>query len=204
MTARRATKAGWGGRRAGAGRKPGSNRYGEPTRAVRLPLSLHRAVLPLLATQAKTRQALAPEAILDQVAPASPPRRLRLPLFGSKIAAGFPSPADDHVEKRLDLNEHLIRHPEATFFVRVKGESMTGAGIGDGDILVVDRALTPKHRSIVIAVVEGELTVKRLWRRQGRVALLAENPAFPPIEINPETGCEIWGVVLHVIRTLAP
>ncbi|MCW5596598.1 MAG: translesion error-prone DNA polymerase V autoproteolytic subunit [Rhodocyclaceae bacterium] len=122
------------------------------------------------------------------------------PLFLSRVPAGFPSPAEDYVEGSLDLNEHLIQHKEATFFVRVKGESMIGAGIQNGDLLVVDRALEAVDGNIVIAVVDGELTLKRLSRRNGQVRLLPENPCFHPIEFNDDQSLEIWGVVTNVIH----
>lgn len=125
---------------------------------------------------------------------------LRRPLFAGAIPAGFPSPADDYIDRSLDLNEYLVRHPAATFFVRATGDSMVNAGIHSGDILIVDRALDPADNRIVIAVINGELTVKRIRRAKGKVFLLAENPAFPPIEVTPETGFEVWGVVAHVIH----
>lgn len=133
--------------------------------------------------------------------PLQPPRVAR-PLFLSRVPAGFPSPADDYVEGALDLNEHLIAHREATFFVRVKGHSMTGAGIRDGDLLVVDRSLEPASGDIVVAVVDGELTVKRLWRRAGRVRLLAEHPGFAPIEFREGQELTVWGVVTSVIHRI--
>ena len=126
---------------------------------------------------------------------------LPLPRYASRIAAGFPSPADDHLEAPLDLNEHLVKHPAATFVVRVDGDSMIGAGICDGDLLVVDRSLEASSGSIVVAVVDGELTVKRLWTRGRRVRLLAENPAYKPIEIGEGAELVVWGVVAHVIRS---
>jgi len=126
--------------------------------------------------------------------------RLARPLFLSRVPAGFPSPAEDYVEGSLDLNEHLIQHKEATFFVRVQGESMIGAGIQNGDLLVVDRALEAADGNIVIAVVDGELTLKRLSRRNGQVRLLPENPCFHPIEFNDDQTLEIWGVVTNVIH----
>ena len=132
--------------------------------------------------------------------PSPNPPRVARPLFLSRVPAGFPSPAEDYVECGLDLNEHLIAHREATFFVRVKGHSMTGAGIRDGDLLVVDRALEAGDGDIVVAVVDGELTVKRLWRRGGRVRLLAENPAFAPIELKDGQELAVWGVVTSVIH----
>jgi len=140
------------------------------------------------------------------------------PLLLSRVPAGFPSPAEDYVEGALDLNEHLIAHREATFFVRVKGQSMTGAGIQDGDLLVVDRALEAGHGDIVVAVVDGaleaghgdivvavvdgELTVKRLWRRGARVRLLAENPAYAPIDLKDGQELAVWGVVTNIIRSV--
>ena len=114
------------------------------------------------------------------------------------------SPAEDHVEGRLDLNEHLIRHPAATFFVRASGDSMLGAGIHPGDLLVVDRSLEPAHGKVVIAVVDNELTVKRLEVRDGRVRLLAENDRYPPIACAEGTDLQIWGVVTSVVHTPQP
>ncbi len=125
-----------------------------------------------------------------------------LPLFSARVPAGFPSPADDYIDRALDLNEHLIRHPAATFFVRVSGDSMVGAGIHPGDILVVDRAEEPSHGKIIIAALNGELTVKRLSRNHDRVCLTPENPAYAPIEVTPEMQFEVWGVVVHVIHTV--
>lgn len=124
------------------------------------------------------------------------------PLFVVRIAAGFPSPADDYIENTLDLNDYLIEHPAATFFVRVTGDSMIGAGINSGDILIVDRALTPRKGSIVVAILNGEFTVKRLSRINGKLFLLPENPAYDPIEITEGSGFEVWGVVAHVIHTV--
>lgn len=136
--------------------------------------------------------------------PAQPPSRLALPLFGSTVRAGFPSPADDYVMGTLDLNEYLVTHPEATFLVRASGVSMTGAGIQDGDVLVVDRSLTPVHRSVVIAVVDGEFTCKRLYQRGGRIRLLAEHPDYSPIDLADGQELQIWGVVTNVIHRLTP
>jgi DNA polymerase V len=125
----------------------------------------------------------------------------RFPLFVARIPAGFPSPADDYVDRGLDLNEFLVRHPAATFFVRVSGDSMTGAGIHSGDVLVVDRAETARNRSVIIAVLNGELTVKRFVRERGHAYLVSENPAYEPLEVTGEAGFEVWGVVVHVIHS---
>ena len=127
-------------------------------------------------------------------------RRVVRPLFSSGVSAGFPSPAEDYIEQRLDLNELLIRHPAATFFVRVNGDSMTGAGINHDDILIVDRSLEPLHGKIVIAIVDGEFTVKRLFKDAETCKLIAENPDYSPIDITEESGCEIWGVVTSSIN----
>jgi DNA polymerase V len=124
-----------------------------------------------------------------------------LPFYATAVQAGFPSPADDYLEGALDLNEHLIRRPAATFFLRVLGDSMTGAGIHSGDLLIVDRSMHPANGRIVIAVVDGELTVKRLSRRRGRVRLMPENPRYRPIDIRDGQDLQIWGVVLHVIHS---
>ncbi len=138
--------------------------------------------------------------VLGQADPTA--NRLRLPLFLSRISAGFPSPADDYVEGKLSLDEHLVSRPEATFFLRVQGDSMIGAGIHDGDLLIVDKSLTPQHDSIIIAEIQGELTVKRLYRKNGEIALLAENPAYRPIPIREESQLVVWGVVTNVVHHL--
>ena len=127
-------------------------------------------------------------------------KSLKLPLFSAKVQAGFPSPADDHLERSIDLNEELIRNPASTFFVRVKGESMRDAGIHTGDILVVDRSLTPSDRRIVVAMIDGEFTVKRFRNLEGNVFLEAANEKFPRIELSGDQELVIWGVVAFVIH----
>ncbi len=127
---------------------------------------------------------------------------ISLPLYISNVSAGFPSPAEDYIEKTLDLNELLIKHPAATFFVRVSGDSMIDAGIRDKDILIVDRSIEPIHGKIVVAVVEGGMTVKRLRIQKKTVYLMPENPEFPPILVNPENGIYIWGVVTNIIHSI--
>jgi DNA polymerase V len=128
--------------------------------------------------------------------------RLTLPLFGSSVPAGFPSPADDHLESELDLNEYLIDHPAETFFVRAKGDSMQQAGIFDNDLLIVDRSLNPKDNDIVIAAVGGELTVKRLCIKHGQPWLLPANPNYQPIAIKEGSELYVWGVVVHAIHRM--
>ncbi len=123
-------------------------------------------------------------------------------MFLSRIRAGFPSPADDYLDKKLDLNEFLIKHPAATFFVKVKGESMIKAGIHSGDILVVDRSLEPRDKKIVIAVLNGEFTVKRVRKMKDKLYLVSENDDYPPIEIKDGADFEVWGIVVHVIHSV--
>jgi len=129
-------------------------------------------------------------------------QRWRLPLFANKIAAGFPSPADDYVEKTLDLNELLVTQPAATFFGRAEGVSMINAGIFPNDILVINRAIEPTPGKIVICAVNGELTVKRLGRDGELWVLKAENPDYPDIPLHDELDMVIWGVVTHAIHSL--
>lgn len=138
----------------------------------------------------------------DSQLPALSPTRVLLPLAGCTVPAGFPSPADDFAVKRLDLNELLITHPEATFFCVASGLSMLPAGINDRDILVVNRAISPKHRSIVVAEVDGEFTVKHLYKRAGLTKLVAADPTYP--EIRPKDGqtLRIVGVVTDAITRL--
>ena len=139
---------------------------------------------------------------IKEIYPSACDIALQRPLFLSSVSAGFPSPADDYLDRKLDLNRHLVKNQAATFFVRVAGDSMTGAGINDNDILIVDRSLEPSSNNIVIAVINGELTVKRLIKNQGSCRLVAENQNYPPLEINEETPLEIWGVATYAIHTL--
>lgn len=127
---------------------------------------------------------------------------VHIPLFESRVSAGFPSPADDYVERKLDLNEYLIHHKEATFFLRVQGNSMIGAGIHDGDLLIVDRSLDAAHNKVVVAVIDGDLTVKRLILKEKKIALAPENPRYPTINVTDEQSFQIWGVVTNVIHHL--
>lgn len=122
------------------------------------------------------------------------------PLYGHKVEAGFPSPADDYIEGRLSLDQHLIQHRDSTFFVRAKGLSMVGAGIFDGDLLVVDRSLTPVSGNIVIAVLDAELTVKRLVWREGQVIRQPENPDFKEIVLQDGQELQVWGVVTSTTK----
>lgn len=163
-----------GGKRAGAGRP-----RGELTKAVRLPLS----------------QLAELERLKDQSV-------YQLPVFSSKVQAGFPSPADDYIEGYLDLNTKFIKHPSSTFVLQATGESMVEAGIYSGDWLLVDRSIEPSDGRIVIAAVNGELTVKRLAMKGNTVQLLPANPKFKPIDITEGYELVIWGVVTLVLHEL--
>jgi DNA polymerase V len=166
-----------GGARIGAGRPRGQGRYQEKTKPVRIPESMVEQVLDFVVSKGH-----------------------QLPLYGSSVQAGFPSPADDYIEGKLDLNTHLVKHPAATFFVRASGESMVNAGIYPGDILVVDRSLDARHDKIVIVALNGQLTVKRLWQKEGQVMLMPENDSFEPIRVEEGMDMVIWGVVTHVLH----
>ena len=128
--------------------------------------------------------------------------RIQHALFEAVVPAGFPSPAADYEQDQLDLNRHLVKNPVATFFVRVTGDSMIGAGIHHGDLLVVDRSLEPRDKNVVIAVVDGELTVKRIRIHQRKIILVPENHNYLAQEISEETKFEVWGVVTNVIHPL--
>ena len=191
------TNASHGGKRTGAGRPKGSGKFSEPTRAIRVPESSVTYIEEFLNHY--------PDNIknISDIVPADASEqsdRLEIPLFSSTVAAGFPSPADDHIEETLDLNEYMIQRPTSTFMLRVEGESMRDAGIMPNDILVVDRSLKPTHNKIIIAALDGELTVKRLFHRGGLIKLLPENPDYPEIELESESDLVVWGVVVGSFR----
>ena len=126
-----------------------------------------------------------------------------IPLFETAVAAGFPSPADDYMDMDLNLHDHLVHNPSATFCVRAIGESMKDAGIKSGDIMLVDKSLEPKNRSIVLAVINGEFTVKRVNVADDALYLMPENDSFTPIRITQEMNFEVWGVVTYIIHKAA-
>ena len=129
-------------------------------------------------------------------------RSIELPYYDTRVQAGFPSPAEDHLEQRLDLNTLVIETPSATFFVRVAGESMREIGITDGDILVVDRSIESWENRIVVAVIDSEFTIKRFTTQNETVVLEAENPDYPAIKITPEMDFSVWGVVSWTLKKL--
>ena len=168
-----------GGARVGAGRPKGCSKFGEKTKPMRVPISMVNEVTTFINNQC-----------------------YQLPLYSSSVSAGFPSPADDHMSKKLDLNEHLIKHPAATFFVRAKGDSMINAGIHDGDILIVDRSIEATNGKIIIIAINGELTVKRLIKTHNKIILQPENSNYPEIEIKAEQDLMVWGVVTTVLHSV--
>ena len=168
-----------GGKRPGAGRPIGSGKYRATTKAIRVPVNEIDTIMRLIQN-----------------------RFYQLPFYQSTVSAGFPSPADDDLEDTLDLNELLIKHPSATFFLRVSGSSMINAGIHHNDILIVDRSIEPANGKVVIASVNGELTVKRLRYEGKKIQLVAENEAYAPINITEDADFRIWGVVTNVVHAV--
>ncbi len=168
-----------GGIREGAGRPSGQGKYKEKTKPMRVPESKVLEVLKLINNDDPS---------------------FCLPLYSSSVSAGFPSPGDDHIEETLDLNKHLIHKPAATFFVRASGDSMIKAGIHDGDILIVDRSISPTNKKIVIAAVDGMLTVKRIFFIANETWLYPENDSYKPLLLKDLQDVVIWGVVTNVIH----
>ena len=181
-----------------AGRTPGTGPYGESTKTMRIPESAVGQVVAIL-DECKSHAMMA--RLKGQVMlPTENPDPAQVPMYSHKIPAGFPSPADDYVDDRLSLDQHLIPHRESTFFVRAIGNSMVDAGIFDGDLLVVDRSIEPVHGHIVIAVIDGELTVKRLHQRDGQTILKPANARFKDIVLKEGQELQVWGVVTSTIK----
>jgi len=128
-------------------------------------------------------------------------KKFRIPLLNDSVSAGFPSPADDYTEENIDLNEHLISNPFSTFFLRVKGESMINAGIKDKDLIIVDKSLIAKPGDIVIAMIDGEFTIKRLSIKNNELYLKAENHNYPDFKFKNHIDLQIWGVVIYSIHS---
>jgi DNA polymerase V len=186
-----------GGTRLGAGRKPGSGPFGEPTQPIRVPQSQVDTVVAFLDACRQETLAEFPQPISTE------PTAISLTAFSSRVAAGFPSPAQDYIDDAIDLNAELIikGHEAATFVLRVKGHSMMNAGIFDSDRIVVDRALDPRQGDVVVAVLNNDLTIKRLGKVDGKIALVPENPHFKPIIVDEGDHLEIWGVVTNCLRS---
>lgn len=187
----------------GGGRKIGTGKFREPTSVVRIPSSQEPVIKDFLAAYQRKRLASDLDAITEIELPALDFRPMALPLYSSKVSAGYPSPAEEHVEKRLDPSEFLIDHKENTFFVTIQGYSMMDVGLLPGDKAVVDRSKQASIGDIVLAVLDGEFTIKTLSRhKDGAVRLLPANStgAYKPIEITEEMNFEIWGVVTGSFR----
>lgn len=190
-----------GGSREGAGRRVGTGKFREPTSVVRIPTSQEPVIKDFLAAYQKKRLNTDLDAVSDFELPSLHHVQVSLPLYSSKVTAGFPSPAEEHVEKRLDPNDFLIDQEEATFFVTIQGYSMMDVGLLPGDKAVVDRSKTANIGDIVLAVINGEFTIKTLAKnKSGQPILMPANKDFKPIEINEEMQFEIWGVVTGSFR----
>lgn len=204
-----------GGKRLGSGRPKGTGKYGEPTKAIRVPEGSVAHIKEFLENDYKSQESL-PEStqsvthvkknksinsnvvVLGSTTQTS--EKHAIPLFSSKVAAGLPSYADDDLDDSIDLNDYLVQKPSSTFMLKVQGMSMRDSGILPDDILIVDRSERATHNKIVIAALDGELTVKRLYRRGDIVKLLPDNPDYPEIIIRQESQLVIWGVVVGSFR----
>lgn len=169
----------WGGKRKGAGRPKGGGKFGKKTKPIRIPVEMEEDILDFINSN-----------------------KYSLPLYSSRISAGSPSPNDEDIEDRIDLNRYLIDNPRDSILVKATGDSMIGAGIFSGDILVVDKETPPQHGKIVIASIDNQLTVKRLHKKDGKIILKSENKNFSDIEIPENAELLILGIVTSVIHKL--
>jgi DNA polymerase V len=188
-----------GGKRPGAGRKSGSGRS-EPTAVMRVPASQTGTIRDFIAALNRKRLHEAQDNVVELFRLSSADETVALPLFTTKVAAGFPSPADDHVEQRLNPNSYLVQNEDATFCLRVKGDSMIDAGIFDNDVLIIDRSRVAQVGDIVLAVLDGEFTVKTLGKSKVGARLIPANKNYPVIEVKEEQYFEVWGVVTGSMR----
>lgn len=192
-----------GGKRSDAGRKLGTGKFGEPTTALRIPSSQEPVIKDFLAAYQRKKLLADLDAIVEFEFPLMDTQPISLPLYSSKVSAGFPSPAEEHVEKRLDPSEFLIDQKDATFFVTIQGFSMIDIGLLPGDKAVIDRSKLASVGDIVLAVLDGEFTIKTFARKKdGALRLLPANSsgAYSPIEITEDMSFEIWGVVTGSFR----
>ena len=189
-----------GGKRNNAGRPQGTGKYGEPTTVVRIPTSQENTVKDFLGALEKKRLREGQDNVAEIVAIAADQSVLALPLYTSKVSAGYPTPAEEHVEKRMNPSEYLIENDTDTFFVRVKGDSMIDAGIFEDDVLVVDRSRLAQIGDIILAMLDGEFTVKTLGKSKHGPRLLPANKNYPVIDISPEQSFQVWGVITGSMR----
>lgn len=180
-----------GGKREGSGRKL---KYNEPTKALRVPESRILEIKEFLSRTPKKSE-------LKDFREVDPRTHVQIPVATERVQAGFPSPVQDYVDKKLDLNEHLIKNVNATYIAKIDSLSMIGIGLDVNDEIVIDRSLTAKHRDIVVAKIDNELTVKRLMIENDVIWLKAENPDFPDIHFKEGQEFSIWGVVTKVIKS---
>lgn len=171
---------GWGGPRPGSGRPKGQGKYGVETKPIRVPVDMIGAIESFIKARGKGG----------------------IPLYGSNVSAGMPAPADEHIEGKVDLHKYLVDNPEDTFLVKASGDSMIDAGIYSGDVLIVDKSIKPIHGKVVIAAIDGQLTVKRFYNKNGQISLKAENPDYSDIELKENNDLIIWGVVTSVLTKL--
>lgn len=169
----------WGGIRAGAGRPKGQGKYGVETKPIRVPVNMISDIEDFIKA-----------------------KKYEIPFYSSQVSAGSPAPAEEHIESRIDLNRFLVSNPEDTFLVKATGDSMIDAGIYSGDVLVVDKSTKPIHGKIVIAAIDGQLTVKRFYNKNGKTYLKAENPEYSDIILDENNELVIWGVVTSVLTKL--
>lgn len=169
----------WGGSRRGAGRPKGQGKYGVVTKPIRVP-----------------------EDMVSDIENFIKAKGYEIPLYGASVSAGAAMPADNYIEDRVDLHKYLVDNPETTFLVKASGDSMIDAGIYSGDVLVVDRSVKPKHGKVVIAAIDGQLTVKRFYNKDGKTYLKAENSDYSDIELKENNELVIWGVVTSVLTKL--
>ena len=180
-----------GGKQPGAGRP---RKYGDSTKVIRIPQKVEPVIRNFLEKLAESTNANVTEFVTH------PTYHDPLPIYSSRVQAGMPSPADDYIEDRIDLHDHMIEKPRDTFGVRVIGDSMKDDGMLEGDLILVDRSIEPRHGMIIVAALNGDVTVKRLFRRNGEVRLIPENNAYKPIPVNEDDEFVIWGAVTGLIR----
>lgn len=169
----------WGGQRRGAGRPKGQGKYGVATKPIRVP-----------------------EAMISDIENFIKAKGYTIPLYESSVSAGAAQPAESNVEDRIDLHKYLVQNPDTTFLVKTSGDSMIDAGIYSGDVLIVDRTIKPSHGKVVIAAIDGQLTVRRFYNKDSRTFLKAENPDYSDIELKENNELVIWGVVTSVLTRL--
>lgn len=191
-----------GGKREGAGRKQNSGKYGEKTKVIRIPLSKEAEIKRIMQKRVTPSEWKAERKQVIKFFEPLMASKKQADLYTVSVQAGYPTPVDDSKEGQIDLNAHLVGNPKSTFFVRVSGDSMIGAGIHEGDLLVVDRDKTVLNGKIVIAIINGDIAVKRIFMEENKVLLYPENPEFSAIEVTNNNDFMTLGVVTNVIHAV--